>query len=244
MSKCLSFKSRSCKSIQCNFKKKIGYDFCGHHLKKKIYFNKKLEKDTIDLDNDYSHYLLFIEDSWRDIPIDRRTGKIGGGYWDIVTLTEHLSSQLNLSYSGNPKPVIPEDPFTKVSYTVEEFIKIRQHIQKLKIKIDIVLKIFLDHIMESNKIKNINIINIFENELRYMMINKTDSQDCFTGYWVKKETPKTDFEKLYEEWNNISPYSNVYDGLETTIIDNPQKKYFLDILKTCEITDNKSYVLL
>ena len=43
--------------------------------------------------------------------------KIGDGYWDIIILIEHLSSQLNLSRSGNPKPMIPEDPFTKVPFT-------------------------------------------------------------------------------------------------------------------------------
>ena len=126
---------------------------------------------------------------------------------------------------------------------MEEFLEIRNHIKKLKIKVDIVLKVFLNYLKE-NKIIEVDFVKIFEEKLRYMVVNITDSHNCFTGHWVKKDTQKTDFENLYKEWNNISPYSYIFNGFNTSIVNNPQKKYFEDILKTCKIEDNKNYVFI
>lgn len=231
MNLCLSYKSKKNKNNQCPYKKKIDDDFCGIHNKTRKYFDKNIENFTNILNKEYSHYLLFMEDSWEYIPIKYRTEKICDGYWDIRILLKHINSQINFSISSNPSPIIPCNPFNLNKFTKTDFIKIKNHIIKLELKIELCVKIFFEYIVKNIKLNSKNMINYFENKLRFAIINKKDSQNNYIGHWINKNNPLSDFENMYCEWKNMPPY--IYSPLDLTeeiLIDNYEKKIFEEIL--------------
>ena len=64
-------------------------------------------------------------------------------------------------------------------------------------------------------------------ELRFQITNELDSQDNYIGRWIDKNIEKTDFEQLYDEWDNIPPYIGCINDY---MIPNPNKQFFKDIL--------------
>ena len=82
-----------------------------------------------------------------------------------------------------------------------------------------------------NNINNNNIIDIFNTKLRFQIINELDSQDNYIGKWIDKNIELSNFENLYNEWKNISPYLGC---INNNMIPNPHKQFFKEILLSCK----------
>lgn len=194
------------------------------------------------MDENYSHGLLGLNDSWKEIPLIYWY-KHGDVWWDIRTLTKTIAMQLNQSELEKPYPIFPENPFTRKKFTVNELFSLRSRINILqninknsmvspaeqsgdvKININIALAKFLtfpekllDTIRNecSQYSASEKIIRKFSTCLRYKMINYKDSQGRYCGYWVAKRTPKSDFEKCYDEIVTATVmFNNVYVLFDT-----------------------------
>lgn len=81
-----------------------------------------------------------------------------------------------------------------------------------------------------------NIINILETGLRFKFKNNKDSQNCFNGVWVEKDTPLSLFEYLLKISNGISPQLLQLDQETGNFfyINNPEKIYYDDILNVVD----------
>ena len=222
----------------------IKYNFTPEELKlllkiKSFIFGVKI-KNTIKkyfykiLDNKYGEYLITGDTSWKDIPSKYRFLINNEELWDIRFLINHFATQLNNSSSALPSAKYPNNPFTRKLYNPLAIVQFKNKINKLQLKTPIQLHLFLnsslDKIWNSNKKEQI-IINYLEKKLRYQIINQKDSQDNYIGKWVHKSLPKSDFEQLYTEWNNISPYLM---AIGNTMIPNPEKQYYQEILDACK----------
>ena len=117
-------------------------DFCFVHLKKKQYYEILLENvndninnknDNIDmftniedkisfLNNNYSHTLMQLCDSWNDVNISDWI-IVDDEYWDINILVNVITYQLNNSTMENPYPTFPNNPFNRKLFTVESLFK-------------------------------------------------------------------------------------------------------------------------
>lgn len=195
-----------------------------------------------ELDENHSETLMGIHDSWRDIPIQYWI-YVGKRNWDLRILCDIIANQLCSSELENPKPTYPHDPFNRYNYTTAELVHIRNKIVETKLRVYIGLQVFLDFIHKNTSLK-INqefgtnnsiatkIILILQTKLRYMLCNSLNSQDCYTGYWVKKEEPKTCFEDLYKLVLG-EPMQIIQMGVlhHPHLVDNPRRKQLENILK-------------
>jgi hypothetical protein len=173
-----------------------------------------IEKHSEILDNNYLYNLFGIEDSWKNVPYIYWIN-VNNMWWDIRTLTQTIATQLNQSELEHPYPIYPENPFNRNKFTVDDLIKIQNHIQDIqkyapsyKFHINIALEEFLNFspkvikkIYSIKKQYNVamNIINNFSNKLRFKMINYKNSQGKYCGYWVTKNTQLSKFEKCYDK---------------------------------------------
>ena len=176
-----------------------------------------------------------LYDSWNEIDIQNIL-KIDKEYWDIKILINIMTYNLNNSNMENPYPTFPNNPFNRKLIDKDSLIKIKNKIKKNKIPIHISLKTFLlqplnsiqqfhDDAIKSKDGYSPKIIEVFQQKLRFMMINSKNSQDLYTGMWVDKNYPVTKFESLYKTAREI-PYQIFFNN---QIIDNPtrQKLQFL-----------------
>ena len=215
--------------------------FCGIVISNFIY--KYIIKKHIIfydyLDTHYNHFLLEGQNSWKDIPIKNIIKLDNNTYHDIVFLINYITSLLNNSNMGQPCPVYPRCPFTRIEYTNENIQLIKNTIANNNIKIDVSLQIFLNSpykkwynfIKKKRKTNSTeNIKKYFNKFLRFKLINNLDSQNTFVGYWVKKDQHNSIFEELYIEWLKIPPYLLITGELYP----NPEKKNFWNILLSCK----------
>ena len=239
-------KSR-CSRASCN-----DNDFCEEHMKKHTYdksllcileskhatthttdnyvnaiVNKLYDtvlKQTEELNQNYLYCLFGVEDSWDNIPLMYRY-KCNNIWWDIRTLAKTLSMQLNQSESEKPYPIYPENPFTRVKFSIDEMMDFRDRIDMIeKLNngelpfVHVALRAFLR--IPLDKLKKIrdrpiddeytteksvqyktatSIIKQFSKKLRYKMINHKDSQGRYCGYWVYRREKFSVFEKCYDK---------------------------------------------
>jgi hypothetical protein len=88
-------------------------------------------------------------------------------------------------------------------------------IKKLKLTITLSLKLFLNsndiNLYYNEALNNNNysptMLNFFQKKMRYKLSNSKDSSGHYTGYWTKKTTKKSQFEKLYDILKYVPLYT-------------------------------------
>jgi hypothetical protein len=197
-------------------------------------FCDELTKKQKYLDDNFIHGLIGLNDSWSEIPF-MYWFKCDDTFWDIRSLVKILAMQLNQSELEKPFPIFPENPFTRKKFSIAELRSLNSRIELLKtfhrppnteeLNVNIALSKFLtipDKLL--NSVRNersqysasIKIINRLSTSLRYKMINYKDSQGRYCGYWVKKTTQVSQFEKYYNEIVTATVmYNNLYVLLDT-----------------------------
>lgn len=182
----------------------------------------KIKNNTDELNNEHSHKLMSLKDNWNVVPYFNRI-KLSDGWWDVHILINHITSQLNKSEMENPYPIYPSSPFTRIQYTVFDIYTIKEFVIKLNIPVNIALNCFLLAPLDKHK-KFFNdskccdtnfshtLLNYFKENLRFKLMNRKNSQSCFTGYWVNKTEDNDYFEKLYNRLNN-TPMEVYFPGI-------------------------------
>ena len=209
---------------------------------------KKL-KDKIDiqvsqLDNTSIHKLFTMKDSWSEVPFEDRI-KLSDGWWDIKFILNHFTQQLNNTDMENSNPIYPSSPLTRKVYTYEDMLKIKTRIENLKYSINIALrtllvspitniKMWYEECVKNNTNYTPLLLNYLTNILRFRIINYKDSQDCFTGYWVNKEEPCSEFETLYRNYQY--EHFQIFDPVYNLFVINPTREelYFKMIISDKE----------
>jgi hypothetical protein len=179
-------------------------------------FNIKLKEKQCELDDNYLHGLFGISSSWNEVQFIYWI-YMDSMWWDIRTLLGTLAFQLNQSEYEKPFPTYPENPFTRKLFDVNDLITLRNHIKNLRksnicINVNMAVDIFLS--CGRHKLKkfrtitdkynmSMQIITEFYNTMRYKIINYTNSQGCYCGYWVKKDIPQSLFEQNYEKFKTL-----------------------------------------
>ena len=120
-------------------------------------------------------------------------------------------------------------------------MELKNRIKILKLKIPICLKIFLKsynldtcYCQSQKKYDRHShgILDIFNDKLRFKLINNKDSQDSYIGYWTFRNKKLSKFEKLYYLWYDM-PFQ-IFDEYMGFIYDNPIKillQYKLSIIE-------------
>lgn len=197
------------------------------------YINDRFDKQTDCLNKNWTEQLMYVYDSWDQVPLYRRVF-LDDSWWDIFSLISHFSHCLNSSNMNNPSPVYPSNPFNRIKFTKDGLIGLKNHLYLATIKIPISVYIFLDKCLDKSDISNNEILDIFSHWLRFKIINYKDSQNCYQGVWVYKYTELSDFEILFQEWNNM-PYQQMaitHHG-EYVITENIQRIMMQHILESC-----------
>ncbi len=205
--------------------------------------NNRINKNLEQLDSDYAYCLMGMVDSWKNVKPEHII-KIGDEWWDIEMICSHYAQQLNTTCMENPYPVYPSSPFTRKLVTPDDINHLRVRLLLLNMKVNVALAFFMKiHIKEigdcheeaSCDANNYSefLLDILESELRFKLINRQDSQSCFTGMWVLQNEPESFFENMYDEWRE-TPYQLFTDQ---GVIDNPRRAYIYGILLTIGKTD-------
>ena len=234
---------KACKNLFLDI---VKYNFTNNDLERlqtikqniKLYKLQKFIKDKYYnyLDTKYSEYLINGELSWSEIKSKYRFF-INNELWDIRFLVTHFSTQLNNSMSAEPSPKLPNNPFNRTLYSYEIIQKLKKRIHILNIEIPIQLnELFKLNKKDYYKLVNkdnykYDLVNKFTKNLRYQIINEKDSQNNYIGRWIKKKTCLSNFEHLYNEWKDISPYIG---SINNIMIPNPEKSFFEEILNSIE----------
>jgi len=196
---------------------------------------KKVYKEKIsELNDKYEYCLLGLNNSWDDIPfyywiyIDKM-------WWDIRTLNNTFTSQLNQTELENPYPIYLENPFTRNKISIDEISKIKYHNNVLKKYVNLDVHISLEKFIDLSKkiLDNIHrttnqydtackIIKQFSKTLRFKTINYKDSQGRYCGYWVDKKEPLSTFETYYRKAISVSmiPENNIHPFFSAFIYQN------------------------
>lgn len=172
----------------------------------------KVKTQTIKLNKNCIHKLFTLKDSWYEVSLEYRI-KLDDGWWDLNFLVNHFTQQLNNTDMENPYPIFPSSPLTRKVYTCEDILKIKQRIIDVELSINIALRIFLtatninilvwyEYCTKNNINFSNQLLDYLKKNLRFKTINNRDSQDCFTGYWISKTEPLSDFERLYKKYQN------------------------------------------
>ena len=203
------------------------------------YIQKKHDKFYEYLNDNFTHFLLDGHSEWNSIPIKNIIKLDNKTYHDIEFLVPYITSLLNNSNMGQPCPIYPRCPFTRIEYTNEQIQLIKNKVKDINIEIDIVLETFLNSPYKKwygfikkkyNTNTSENIKKYLNKFLRFKLINRLDSQNTFVGFWVKKDSRNSIFEELYIEWLKIPPYLLINGELYP----NPEKKNFWNILLSCK----------
>lgn len=213
-------KDKRCNRITCK-----DSDFCKYHIRSKIYMSDNLKPKRIELPIEN---LLGIYDSWDEVPKEYHI-QIDDKMWDLRIMANIFANQINSCEMEGPKPLYPHNPFNRKNFSVNGLMLFKLQCEKVGLYIYIGLHIFLDSIhniqcdQEYMTSKNMSqqIANILSKTLRFQIKNYRNSQDCYTGLWVKKRTSKSKFETIYSEYNN-EPFQ-IYDSYMGIIMDNPKK---------------------
>lgn len=179
-------------------------------------FDAKLKEKQHYMDENYLHGLFGISFSWNEVPFVYWI-YLDSVWWDIRTLLGTLAFQLNQSEYEKPFPTYPENPFTRKLFDVNDLIILRNSIKRLrKSKIDVNVNMAVDCFLSCGRQKlkkfctitdkynmSMQIITEFFNTMRYKIINYTNSQGCYCGYWVKKDELPSLFEQNYEKFKTL-----------------------------------------
>ena len=244
--KCIAFRNKNSNQI-CNRKIVSGH-FCGYHCGKR---KRKKEGTEVKkralliiinwwrklgllhakkLDKCCPEYLICGETTWKQIPFIYRFQLKKNQWWDIRFLCKHFSQLLNQQDMMIPQPIFPNNPFNRCHYNPEELHLFFHRITLLKLKINIALKKFKNapyaYWYKIIKIQKSNISNkitrYFSKSLRFKLINQSDSQCNFTGHWVLRNTPLSEFETKYRNWVKTPIYINQKNG---QLIFNPERDF-------------------
>jgi hypothetical protein len=227
-------------------------EYCHIHMKlSQIKIpTEMLSIDIQYLDENFNYTLMGLYNSWNDMDkgeilyMDRE-------YWNVHIIISHFTQQLNMSSMENPYPIYPNSPFTRKPFSVGSLIILRDKIKRLGIPINIALKLLLSQSIGNLQLiyDNINnstsnkLLELFETNYRYMLINSKNSQNVYTGFWVSENFPLTQFEKFYNELKTV-PYQTVINGYimlnnERNIIENKmtrcKNKFNIYDKKFCEL---------
>jgi hypothetical protein len=155
--------------------------------------------------------LIECVDSWDEVSEEYHFITSGNYCFDIRSLITMISMQLNVSEYGGPRSKWPYNCYNRIPFFRHELINIANYIKKENLSINIALYYFLSNLLINQELfsdDNISIyknnpillVQILLNDLRFKIINQTDSQENYTGYWVKKDIPLTEFEKARNIW--------------------------------------------
>ena len=175
-------------------------------------FKNKLNEQSNNLDDDFEYTLMDLMFSWKEVPYYKRIF-INNEWWDIDILINFITTQLNSCDMENPYPVFPHSPFTRTPFSINDIVKLKKHIEDINMPINVALKVFLlapikklKKIYEDTKSSDNNfshsLLNYLSNQLRFKIINKKNSQNCYTGHWTLKSDKKSSFEHLYDKLQN------------------------------------------
>ena len=200
-----------------------------------------IKKQNDLLDTKYEYTLMNLYDSWNDVNFSNKIIMDNGEYWSVDIIINVISYQLNNSAMENPYPTYPNNPFNRKPFTPESLISLRNRLKQLQTPTNIALQLLLSQ--KNNYIKSIynevvrsddrfshKLLLLFEKHFRFMIVNNKNSQNIYTGLWVNKKYPTTDFEKIYNIFKKI-PYQILHFD---RIIDNPQRNIFLCKLDKCD----------
>ena len=190
------------------------------------FYNKKLYKIYDKL---YYENLMCIYDTFQEISLNYLV-YIDNKVWDIRLLSENWGNLLTSSEMQNSSPIFPSNPFTRKNLSLEDINNVIQCMKSNNIKLYSPLKYLF---LNVNKILNINlsnsfntnselskkIIDLLNEQFRFRLLNKKDSQDNYIGIWVNKNEIKSDFEIFYEYYDSIpiqiqDIYGLIFDNFE------------------------------
>lgn len=191
------------------------------------------------LDTNYQYNLLNLYESWNEISLERQI-KLDDDWWDIDIVINHMTQQLNNSNMENPYPIYPNNPFNRKPFTVESLKILKQRIKLSNTQINISLKFLLNQKINQLKLYykeacNNNdrysekILDLFNKNLRYRIVNNKNSQGIYNGFWTRKIEELSLFEQLYTRWKT-TPYQT-FVRRTNRIIDNPYKDYLEELLE-------------
>lgn len=162
----------------------------------------------------FKHNLMNMSDSFKDIKLEHQI-ELDKEYWDIHIITSHFVQQLNMSNMECPYPVYPNNPFNRIPFTPQALLDLRDRLSYLNMPINITLRLLL--VQPINKLKELysdalinkdkisfKLLDLFNDNFRFKIINNKNSQNQYNGYWTKKSSPFDKFEKAYHQWK-LSP---------------------------------------
>lgn len=193
---------------------------------------QKILNQTSKLNDKYIYKLFFIKDSWSEVLFEHRI-KLSDGWWDIEFVLYCFTQQLNNTDMENPYPIFPSSPLTRRVYDYEDLVKIKNRVNNLKYPINIALKFILnspvkytnmwyDDCAKNNTNHTLLLLDYLTTELRFKIINYKDSQNCFTGHWVGKKEELSDFEILYNDYQNEN--FQIFNQTYNIFVINPMKE--------------------
>lgn len=147
-------------------------------------------------------------DEWKDIS-EWKKFMTGQKYcYDLFTLINLITDQLNAVKNSNPYPTYPKDAYTNKILTKDDLTNLRRIIQDNYIGVSKPLELFLntpglwkDTLKDNEYFEWRNKCTVeFEKSLRYVRINKMKSSNLIDGYWDIKATPRTTLETLIYEY--------------------------------------------
>lgn len=246
---CMARKNTDNPNLQCNRTVHKTTDFCKYHLRYGVYhsdiisnitsqivvkrINNMIDKENKRLDNSVEHNLLGVVDTWAEVPMYRRC-VLDGETFDSTIIAKHFTSQLNSSVMENPLPMYPSNPFNKQLITPESLYKLKSQIDNTHDMFNILytflslnVKSYYDEALRSTNGSCKSLISKFNNSYRYKILNCKNSQDIYTGVWIDKNTVKSQFELMYEQYVN-TPFQIV--DCYGDIVTNPRKIYLKRVL--------------
>lgn len=211
---------------------------------------QKLSNRNRHLNDNFHHNLLCLYSSWDEIPLQNQI-LLDNEYWEIDIIINHMVYQLNNSNMENSYPVYPNNPFNRKIFNIDSLMQLKNRIMSLNKPIHISLKTLLslsqnnlnkiyEEALESPSNFSSILLQIFQKELRFMIINKKNSQDSYTGIWVPKHHPKTQFEIMHKRLND-TPYQIIYNGY---VVDNylrPQIEKMMETHKEQDYNISKQF---
>ncbi len=234
MNLCMSWLNIKNKDRQCTRPKDGTTDFCRYHKRSSIYMQKKQLIDYAKLDETCPETLLSMHDSWKDIP-QMYWLKMGRRWWDVRILAKIIANQLCTSEMSLPKPTYPHDPFDRINFSPDDLVLFKQKCIECNISLytglcellNSDIKLLFCQESGTNYQMSSGIINILSVNLRFKLLNNTNSQNLYIGLWVPKKELKSKFEIAYKHYDNIPMQIIVNDLYYGPILmNNPHKESF------------------
>jgi len=180
------------------------------------------------LDQNFGGYLVLGETTWAEIPFCYRFQS--SGWWDIRFLSKHFAQQLNHNQLDTPNPIFPNNPFNRQPFSPEEMNKFFNRVEALGVTLNVALSKFKEapfrywyrSIQNKPETTNKKICEWLSKNLRYQIINQSNSESSFIGRWVPRNQPLSVFETTYRNWITTPIYVTDPSG---SIVFNPQRDF-------------------